>query len=139
MELLDRLDRCSAATGPWRCPSPSPSASASTTAAGSPPTVSYYSFFSVFPLMLVFVTVLGHRAGRRPDLREDLVDGALGRIPLIGTQLAAADDLDRRQRVGARDRVGDGALGGHGGGERAAGGLDELCGRAGAPAARTSS
>jgi YihY family inner membrane protein len=51
-------------------------------------TVSYYSFFSVFPLMLVFVTVLGIVLEDNDDLREDLIDGAVGRIPLIGTQLA---------------------------------------------------
>jgi membrane protein len=51
-------------------------------------TVSYYSFFSVFPLMLVFVTVLGIVLEDNDELREDLIDGAVGRIPLIGSQLA---------------------------------------------------
>lgn len=53
--------------------------------------VSYYSFFSVFPLLLSFVTILGIVLEDRPDLRDDLVDGALGQIPVIGTQLADAD------------------------------------------------
>jgi YihY family inner membrane protein len=53
-------------------------------------TVSYYSFFSVFPLLLVFVTVLGIVLDDRPDLQEDLVEGALGQIPVIGSQLATA-------------------------------------------------
>ena len=51
-------------------------------------TVSYYSFFSVFPLMLVFVTVLGIVLEGDDKLREDLIDGAVGQIPLIGSQLA---------------------------------------------------
>ena len=42
-------------------------------------TVSYYSFFSVFPLMLVFVTVLGIVLEDNDDLREDLIEGAVGR------------------------------------------------------------
>jgi membrane protein len=51
-------------------------------------TISYYSFFSVFPLMLVFVTVLGIVLENNKDLRDQLVDGALGQIPVIGSQLA---------------------------------------------------
>ena len=71
-------------------------------------TVSYYSFFSVFPLLLALVTVLGIVLDDRPDLRDDLVDGALGQIPVIGSQLADAQQpLDgsgwvRRARPGHR-------------------------------------
>ncbi|MET0325349.1 MAG: YihY/virulence factor BrkB family protein [Ilumatobacteraceae bacterium] len=53
-------------------------------------TVSYYSFFSVFPLLLALVTILGIVLEDRPDLRDDLVDGALGQIPVIGSKLADA-------------------------------------------------
>jgi len=53
-------------------------------------TVSYYSFFSVFPLLLALVTILGIVLEDRPDLREDLVDGALGQIPVIGSKLTDA-------------------------------------------------
>ena len=51
-------------------------------------TISYYSFFSVFPLMLAFVTILGIVLDDNPDLRDDLVEGALGQIPVIGSQIA---------------------------------------------------
>jgi membrane protein len=51
--------------------------------------VSYYSFFSVFPLLLVFVTVLGIVLDGNPDLRQELLDSALAQIPLIGSQLTA--------------------------------------------------
>lgn len=51
-------------------------------------TVSYYSFFSVFPLLLAFVTVLGLVLEDRPDLRDDLIDSAIGQIPVIGSQIA---------------------------------------------------
>lgn len=52
--------------------------------------ISYYSFFSVFPLMLSFVTVLGLVLDDRPDIRDDLVNGAIGQIPVIGSQIADA-------------------------------------------------
>jgi membrane protein len=51
-------------------------------------TVSYWSFFSIFPLLLVFVTVLNVVLEDDPGRRQDLVDGALGQVPVIGTQLA---------------------------------------------------
>lgn len=56
-------------------------------------TLSYYSFFSVFPLLLVFVTVLGLVLKDDPDLRDDLVNGALGQLPVIGTQLEGTEPL----------------------------------------------
>lgn len=56
-------------------------------------TVSYYAFFSVFPLLLVFVTVLGMVLRDDDALRQDLVDGALGQIPVIGSQLADTGGL----------------------------------------------
>jgi membrane protein len=49
--------------------------------------VAYYAFFSLFPLLLVFVSVLGFVLDDNPSLREDIVDTALGRIPVIGPQL----------------------------------------------------
>ncbi len=55
--------------------------------------VSYYSFFSVFPLLLVFVTVLGLVLDDRDDLREELLEGAFGQIPVIGSQLAGMEPL----------------------------------------------
>ena len=56
-------------------------------------TLSYYSFFSVFPLLLVFVTILGLVLRNDEDLRTDLVDGALGQIPVIGSELSTADTI----------------------------------------------
>ena len=51
-------------------------------------TISYWSFFSIFPLLLVFVTVLNLVLEDNPQRRQDLVDGALGQVPVIGTELA---------------------------------------------------
>jgi len=50
-------------------------------------TISYYAFFSVFPLLLVFTTVLGFVLGGHGDLYKSLVDSALGQFPVIGHQL----------------------------------------------------
>jgi membrane protein len=47
----------------------------------------YYAFFSLFPLLLAFVSILGFVLEDNPSLREDVVDTALGRIPVIGAQL----------------------------------------------------
>ena len=50
--------------------------------------ISYYGFFSLFPLLLAFVAVLGVVLRGRDSLREDLIDSAIGKFPVIGTQLA---------------------------------------------------
>ena len=52
--------------------------------------VTYYAFFSVFPLVLVFVSILGYLLQDDPTLRNDIVDSAVGRIPVVGTQLENA-------------------------------------------------
>jgi membrane protein len=49
--------------------------------------VAYYSFFSIFPLLLVMTTVLGWVLASNPDLEQRLVDSALGQFPVIGDQL----------------------------------------------------
>lgn len=50
--------------------------------------VAYWSFFSLFPLMLVLVTVLAIALDGRPELQEDILDSFVSNIPIIGTQLA---------------------------------------------------
>jgi membrane protein len=49
--------------------------------------VAYYAFFSLFPLLLAFVSILGFVLEGNPELRQDVVDSALARIPVIGSQL----------------------------------------------------
>jgi membrane protein len=49
--------------------------------------VAYYAFFSLFPLLLAFVSILGFVLEDNPELRRDVVDSALARIPVIGSQL----------------------------------------------------
>lgn len=50
--------------------------------------VAHYGFLSVFPLMLVFTTVLGLVLQHHASLRERIADSAFNRIPIIGNQIA---------------------------------------------------
>jgi YihY family inner membrane protein len=49
--------------------------------------IAYYAFISLFPLLLAFVSILGFVLDDNPELREDIVDTALGRIPVLGDEL----------------------------------------------------
>jgi membrane protein len=53
--------------------------------------VAFYAFFSLFPLLLALVSILGFVLESNPSLRDDVLDTLLGRIPVIGPQLA--DDV----------------------------------------------
>lgn len=48
---------------------------------------SYYLFFSILPLLLVFVTLVGFALAANPDLQGQLLDSALSNFPVIGEQL----------------------------------------------------
>jgi membrane protein len=49
--------------------------------------LSYYGFISLFPLLLVLVTVLGIVLDNDPDLRNRILDTVFSRIPAVGEQL----------------------------------------------------
>ena len=49
--------------------------------------IAYYGLFAIFPLLLLFTTILGYVLHDNEALRKDLVNGALGNFPIIGTQL----------------------------------------------------
>lgn len=49
--------------------------------------IAYYGLFSLFPLLLVLVTVLGFVIQGDPGLQERLLDSALGQFPIIGEQI----------------------------------------------------
>lgn len=49
--------------------------------------IAYYGFASLFPLLLVFVTVLNIVLAHDPALREQVLDSAFSHFPVIGTQL----------------------------------------------------
>ena len=54
--------------------------------------IAYYGFLSLFPLLLVAITVLGYVLGGDPSLRNGLETSILGRFPVIGSQLHANVD-----------------------------------------------
>ena len=64
-------------------------------------TVSYYSFFSVFPLLLVFVTILGIVLDDVRTCAKDLVDGALGQIPVHRLQAGRRPAAAHRAAAGS--------------------------------------
>jgi membrane protein len=50
--------------------------------------VAYYAFVSLFPMLLAFVSILGFVLEDNPTLRADVVDSALARIPVLGSELS---------------------------------------------------
>jgi membrane protein len=49
--------------------------------------IAYYGFVSLFPLLLVLVTVLGFVLQGDPGEQKRILDGALGQFPLVRSQL----------------------------------------------------
>jgi membrane protein len=49
--------------------------------------IAYYGFFALFPLLLVFVTVLGFVLEGNPSAQESVLHSTLSQFPIIGTQL----------------------------------------------------
>ena len=54
--------------------------------------IAYYGFFSLFPLLLVFVSVLGIVLANSPDLQERIIVSALARFPIVGPTIAEEID-----------------------------------------------
>lgn len=50
--------------------------------------VAHFGFLSVFPLLLVFTTILGFVLQSHPTLRDEILDSAFSRIPIVGPELA---------------------------------------------------
>lgn len=49
--------------------------------------IAYYGFFSLFPLLLVFVTVLGFVLQGNPSAQTSVLHSTLSQFPIIGNQL----------------------------------------------------
>src|SRR5207248_10978069 len=50
-------------------------------------TITYYAFFSIFPLLLVLTTALGFVLRGHRHLYQSIVDSALAQFPVIGPEL----------------------------------------------------
>ena len=51
--------------------------------------ISYYGFLAIFPLLLIFVTILDMTLKGNPALRADLLDSALAQYPVIGPEIGS--------------------------------------------------
>lgn len=49
--------------------------------------IAYYGFFSLFPLLLVLVTVLGFVLSGNASLQHDILNSTFAQFPIIGDQL----------------------------------------------------
>lgn len=49
--------------------------------------LSYYGFLSLFPLLLVFVTLLANALAGDPELQQEVIDAAIAQFPVLGTQI----------------------------------------------------
>ncbi|HEX6400749.1 MAG TPA: YihY/virulence factor BrkB family protein [Actinomycetota bacterium] len=49
--------------------------------------IAYYGFFSLFPLLLVFATLVAFAARDDPELERALLDSAVRQFPVVGTRI----------------------------------------------------
>jgi YihY family inner membrane protein len=49
--------------------------------------LAYYGFLSLFPLLLVFVTLLANALAGDPELQQRVIDAAMAQFPVLGPQL----------------------------------------------------
>jgi membrane protein len=50
--------------------------------------ITYYGFLSIFPLLLLSSTILNFVLEGDPELQRQVLDSAVGQLPIVGTQLA---------------------------------------------------
>jgi membrane protein len=51
--------------------------------------IAYFGFFSLFPLLLVFTTILGFVLSGNPSAQQSIVHSALGQLPIISNSITA--------------------------------------------------
>jgi YihY family inner membrane protein len=49
--------------------------------------LAYYGFLSLFPLLLVFVTLLANALDGNPQLQQQVIDAAMAQFPVLGPQI----------------------------------------------------
>lgn len=59
-------------------------------AGGKATMIAWYGMFALFPLLLLFSTILGFVAGGHPALEHRLVTSALANFPVLGSQLRSS-------------------------------------------------
>jgi YihY family inner membrane protein len=68
--------------------------------------IAYYGFIALFPLLLVFVTVLDIVLKNNPRLHQELLNSALAQYPVIGDQLIKNNKLHSISSTGTPLAVG---------------------------------
>ncbi|HEX4305372.1 MAG TPA: YihY/virulence factor BrkB family protein [Solirubrobacterales bacterium] len=53
--------------------------------------IAYRAFFSLFPLLLLMITILGYVLAGNDQLREEVVNGTLSQFPIVGNQLKGGE------------------------------------------------
>jgi len=56
-------------------------------AGGKAALIAYYGLFALFPLLLLLATILGFALAGNPALRDQVIESAVGSIPVIGDQI----------------------------------------------------
>ena len=56
-------------------------------AGGKAALMAYYGLFALFPLLLLLATILGFVLAGNPALRDQIINTAVGKIPVIGEQI----------------------------------------------------
>src|SRR5688500_9953664 len=51
--------------------------------------IAYYAFCSLFPLLLILVSILGFPLGERSRFRQQVLDSVVDQIPVIGVLISA--------------------------------------------------
>jgi membrane protein len=51
--------------------------------------IAYSGFFAIFPLLLLFTTILGFILQGDPSAQQSVINSALGQFPIVGKQLSA--------------------------------------------------
>ena len=49
--------------------------------------LAYYGFLSLFPLLLVFVTLLGYALANNQELQQQIIDTPIAQFPILGSQI----------------------------------------------------
>ena len=62
--------------------------------------LAYYGFFSLFPLLLVFTTVIGYALANDAELRQSVIDTAIAQFPVLGPQLQGSIETIQGSGVG---------------------------------------
>jgi len=58
-------------------------------AGGKAALMAYYGLFALFPLLLLLATILGFALAGNPALRDQIINTAVGKIPVIGDQIGS--------------------------------------------------